>query len=191
MLRSQSFPMIESNMSHSYTLKRCATFPTNVLGLIALVTLPLVWGPLPSFPKSCWALPNFVIYPFTLNQSTTAIRCHPCWDNKIVILPHKMGMLRDPIHFSSLWEHSPTYSSEDIWNLEETSGLLIPFQDLWSVQVVRCFGKSLTTFSCQILGWLSRYNEISTNMTFYVSKPWFHCPPIMIQFILKTLICFV
>jgi hypothetical protein len=27
-------------MSHSYILERCATFPTNVLGLIAYVTLP-------------------------------------------------------------------------------------------------------------------------------------------------------
>jgi hypothetical protein len=30
----------DRDMSHSYTLKRCATFPTNVLGLISYVTLP-------------------------------------------------------------------------------------------------------------------------------------------------------
>jgi hypothetical protein len=62
MLRSQSFPRIGSNMSHSYTLERCATFPTNILGLIVIVTLPLVWGLLPSFSKSCRELANSVIY---------------------------------------------------------------------------------------------------------------------------------
>jgi hypothetical protein len=41
MLHSQSFPRIGSNMSHSYTLERCATFPTNVLGLIANATLAM------------------------------------------------------------------------------------------------------------------------------------------------------
>jgi hypothetical protein len=40
MLCLQSFPRIGSNISHSYTLERCASFPTNVLGLIAYVTLP-------------------------------------------------------------------------------------------------------------------------------------------------------
>jgi hypothetical protein len=39
-MRSQSFPRIGSRMSHSYTLERCATFPTNVLSLIIYVTLP-------------------------------------------------------------------------------------------------------------------------------------------------------
>jgi hypothetical protein len=41
MLCSKSFTRIGSNMPHSYTLERCVSFPTNVIGLIACVTLPM------------------------------------------------------------------------------------------------------------------------------------------------------
>jgi hypothetical protein len=78
-------------MSHSYTLERCTTFFTNILGLIVLVTLSLAWGRLPSFSNSCRALPNSVIYPFALNRLATTIRCHSYWDTKIVILNTRWG----------------------------------------------------------------------------------------------------
>jgi hypothetical protein len=67
-----------------------------------------VWGMLPRFSKSCWALPNSVLYPLHWPDQQTRLKCHPYWDTRAATLPHKMGMLWAPTRCSSSREHSLT-----------------------------------------------------------------------------------
>jgi hypothetical protein len=125
-----------SKIIDTFETYQCANLPTNVLDPIPNITLPMVWGQLPSISESCWAQPYSVIHPLQLIRTSVRNQLPSPLED---INRYSLAQSRDvyhglpPIDFSRK-ESQSGYAFEDIWNSEVTSDSLVPYQVLWSAR---------------------------------------------------------
>jgi hypothetical protein len=124
----------EQHVTILYSLQRCASLPTNVLGPNDNIILPSVWGQLP-YSQTMPSTTSLRNPPITINPNLGPNQSpSPLEDTN----RYSVAQSRDiyhrlpPIDFPRK-ESQSDYASEDIQSSEVTSDSLLSYQVMWSV----------------------------------------------------------